>query len=106
MEKFKSFLTEQKGEKYKILVISSKPKESEMFHTAERFAEEGKAAGHKVYIVQVESAYIRYEDDAYYVHNSDDKKKCSKRTIVNYILGSVVIGILFLVNDYILISYF
>ena len=48
MEKFKSFLTEQKGEKYKILVISSKPKESEMFHTAERFVEEGKLSGHKV----------------------------------------------------------
>ena len=40
------------------------------------------------------------------LHNSEDKKKCSKGTIVNYILGSVVIGILFLVNDYILISYF
>ena len=48
MEKFKSFLTEQKGEKYKILVISSKPKESEMFHTAKRFVEEGKLSGHKV----------------------------------------------------------
>ena len=91
MEKFKSFLTEQKGEKYKILVISSKPKESEMFHTAERFAEEGKAAGHKVYIVQVESAYIRYEDDAYYVHNSDDKKgfEISASDTVAFVRGSV-----------------
>ena len=91
MEKFKSFLEEQKGEKYKILVISSKPKESEMFHTAERFAEEGKAAGHKVYIVQVESAYIRFEDGAYYVHNSDDKKgfEISASDTVAFVRGSV-----------------
>ena len=91
MEKFKSFLTEQKGEKYKILVISSKPKESEMFHTAERFVEEGKATGNEVYIVQVESAYIRYEDGAYYVHNSDDKKgfEISASDTVAFVRGSV-----------------
>ena len=91
MEKFKSFLTEQKGEKYKILVISSKPKESEIFHTAERFVEEAKLSGHKVYIVKVESAYIRYEDNAYYVHNSDDKKgfEISASDTVAFVRGSV-----------------
>ncbi len=91
MDKFKSFLEEQKGEKYKILVISSKPKESEMFHTAKRFADEGKALGHKVYIVQVESAYIRFEDGAYYVHNVDDKKgfEISASDTVAFVRGSV-----------------
>ena len=91
MEKFKSFLTEQKGEKYKILVISSKPKESEMFHTAERFVEEGKLSGHKVYIVKVESAYIRYEDNAYYIHNIDDKEgfEISASDTVAFVRGSV-----------------
>ena len=91
MDKFKSFLEEQKGEKYKILVISSKPKESEMFHTATRFADEGKALGHEVYIVQVENAYIRFEDGAYYVHNAGDKKgfEISANDTVAFVRGSV-----------------
>ena len=40
------------------------------------------------------------------LRNSEDKKGCAKKTIAKYILGSVFIGILLLVNDYILISYF
>ena len=56
IKQFESFLKEATQEKkYKILVISSEPKESKMFHTAERFAKEGKAEGHKVYIVKVEN---------------------------------------------------
>ena len=91
MEKFKSFLEEQKGEKYKVLVISSEPEKDKMHRTARRFLEEGKKTGHKVYIVKVEGAYIRYEEDAYYVHNSDDKEgfQISSTDTVAFVRGQV-----------------
>ena len=33
MEKFKSFTTEQKEDKYRILVVSSEPDNQKLFHT-------------------------------------------------------------------------
>ena len=65
MEKFKTFITEAKEEKYRILVISAEPDNKELFHTAQRFVDEGKKAGHQVYVVKVEGAIISYDDDAY-----------------------------------------
>ena len=53
MEKFKTFITEAKEEKYRILVISAEPDNKELFHTAQRFVDEGKKAGHQVYVVKV-----------------------------------------------------
>ena len=92
IKQFESFLKEATQEKkYKILVISSEPKESKMFHTAESFVKEGKAEGHKVYIVKVENAYIRFEDGAYYVHNVGDEKgfEISASDTVAFVRGSV-----------------
>ena len=79
MEKFKSFITEEKDEKYRILVVSSgalrsvNKKVVPKFHTAKRFEEEAKKAGHEIYILQVESAYITFEDGIYKIYNKDDK---------------------------------
>jgi ribosomal protein S6--L-glutamate ligase len=72
MEKFKSFITEQKEEKYRILVISSESNNDKMFHTAQRVTDEAKKSGHDVYVVKVEGAIILY-DDGYKIYNSDDK---------------------------------
>ncbi len=58
MEKFKSFITEAKVEKYRILVISAEPDNSKLFHTAKRVTDEAKKAGHKVYVVKVEGAIV------------------------------------------------
>ena len=63
-------------EKYRILVVSSSNKagETSMFHTARRFNEEAEKAGHIVYILEVESAYIEYENGVYKIYNADDEE--------------------------------
>ena len=87
MENFKSFITEEKRDSYRILVVSSggikmsetarkalnKKGKVLKFHTAKRFEEEAKKAGHKVYILQVETAYITFENGIYKIYNKDDK---------------------------------
>ena len=40
MEKFKSFITEAKEDKYRILVVSAGLNKDSMYHTAKRFIEE------------------------------------------------------------------
>ena len=72
MEKFKSFITEAKEDKYRILVISAEPDNSKLFHTAQRVTDEAKKAGHEVYVVKVEGAIISY-DNGYKIYNADDK---------------------------------
>ena len=96
MEKFKSFITEEKEEKYRILVISSgalrskNKKEVPKFHTAKRFEEEAKKAGHDVYILQVETAYVTFEDGIYKVYNKDDKAGFEiNRDTVAFVRGTV-----------------
>lgn len=88
MENFKSFITEAKEDKYRILVVSSgalrsseaarrvlaKKGKVPKFHTAKRFEEEAKKTGHEIYILQVETAYITFEDGIYKIYNKDDKE--------------------------------
>ena len=92
MEKFKSFITEAKDEKYRVLVISGQPTKGGLFHTAKRFVEEAKKAGHECYVAYP-TAYIRYEDDAFYIHNTDDKKgfEISSLDTVAFVRRSVTI---------------
>ena len=79
MEKFKSFITEAKEDKYRILVVSSgalrSPSKTEapIYHTAGRFKEEAEKAGHEVYVLQIETAYITFENGVYKIYNKDDK---------------------------------
>jgi len=72
MEQFKSFITEQKDEKYKVVVISAEPDNNKLFHTAQRIVDEAKKSGHEVYVVKVEGAIITY-DNGYKIFNADDK---------------------------------
>jgi ribosomal protein S6--L-glutamate ligase len=91
MEKFKSFITEAKEDKYRILVISSEtaPGKKPLHRTARRFVDEAKIAGHDIYIVQVEGAIITY-DDGYKIFNADDKDgfEIDKETVA-IVRGSV-----------------
>ena len=91
MEKFKSFITEAKEDKYRILVVSAEPDKKELFHTAQRFVDEGKKSGHQVYVVKVEGAIIGYDDGVYKVYNSDDKEgfEISSSDTVAIVRGSV-----------------
>ena len=72
MENFKSFITEAKEDKYRILVISAEPNNNKLFHTAQRVTDEAKKSGHEVYVVKVEGAIISY-DNGYKIFNADDE---------------------------------
>tara|TARA_Y100000296_G_scaffold83956_1_gene116083 strand:- start:65 stop:1438 length:1374 start_codon:yes stop_codon:yes gene_type:complete len=91
MEKFKTFITEAKEDKYRILVVSAEPDKKELFHTAQRFVDEGKKSGHQVYVVKVEGANIDYEDGVYKIYNADDTEgfEISSSDTVVVVRGSV-----------------
>jgi len=91
LEKFKSFITEAKEEKYRILVVSAEPDNNELFHTAQRFVDEGKKSGHQVYVVKVEGAIISYDDGIYKIYNVDDTEgfEISSSDTVAIVRGSV-----------------
>ena len=72
MENFKTFITEAKEDKYRILVISAEPNNNKLFHTAQRVTDEAKKSGHEVYVVKVEGAIISY-DNGYKIFNADDE---------------------------------
>ena len=89
MEQFKSFITEEKYEKYKVVVISAEPDNNKLFHTAQRIVDEAKKSGHEVYVVKVEGAIISYDDD-YKIYNSHDKDGFAiNRDTVAIVRGSV-----------------
>ena len=91
MDQFKSFITEEKRDNYRILVISSEtaPGKKPLHRTARRFVDEAKRAGHDIYIVQVEGAIITY-DNGYKIFNADDKDgfEIDKETVA-IVRGSV-----------------
>ena len=91
MEKFKTFITEAKSEKYRILVVSAEPNKKEFIHTAQRFVDEGKKSGHQVYVVKVEGAIISYDDGVYKIYNTDDKEgfEVSSSDTIAIVRGSV-----------------
>ena len=72
MEQFKSFITEEKSEDYKLLLLTKEgsSKESEYFHTAGRFLEESKKLSIPAYSLFVESGKIS-DGKAY---NADDEE--------------------------------
>ena len=74
MENFKSFITEAKEEKYRILVISAEtaPGKKPLHRTARRFVEESKKTGNDIYVVRVEGAIITY-DNGYKIFNANDE---------------------------------
>jgi ribosomal protein S6--L-glutamate ligase len=90
---------EKKEEKYRILVVSSGALKSSsdakgkapIFHTAKRFKDEAEKTGHDVYILQVESAYIEYEDGVYKIYNADDKEgfEINSTNTVAFVRGTV-----------------
>ena len=73
MEKFKSFITEQKDiEKYRVLVISTE--HGSKAKTAERLEDEAKKLGIESYTVKMNGTYIKYDNNKYTIHKDDDEK--------------------------------
>ena len=76
MEKFKTFITEAKEEKYKVVVLTRKPKdnpEQNLLVTASKFEKAAKSLGMESYIVFIEGAYITLDDNVRRIHNADDE---------------------------------
>ena len=77
MEQFKSFITEQKNKKYKVVVLTRKPKDNpkqNLLVTASKFQKAAKSLGMESYVVFIEGAYITLDDNVRRIHNSDDDK--------------------------------
>ena len=89
MEQFKSFITEEKSEDYKLLLLTKEgsSKESEYFHTAGRFLEESKKLSIPAYSLFVESGKIS-DGKAY---NADDEEgfEISADDTIAIVRGSV-----------------
>ena len=71
MEKFKSFITEEK-KPYKLLVVSTRPNKKRMYHTTQRLMDESKKRNIDAYALFAESANIDSVNNQ--VWNSGEKK--------------------------------
>ena len=87
LSKFSDF-DDRNKEKYRVLILSNRPDESELFHTTKRFAEESKKQKMASYILFVESCKI-VDGRA---HNDDDPDgfEISSKDTVAFIRGSVL----------------
>ena len=72
MEQFKSFITEQKDEKYRLVIVSNKPDKNEHFHTTQRLLDEAKKLKIPAYALMAESANIA---DGQIWNSGDEKNK-------------------------------
>ena len=72
MEQFKSFITEAKDEKYRVLVISTEKGEKAI--TAKRMKEEADKLGYPIYVAGMDGTYTKFENDVRTIHTSDDDK--------------------------------
>ena len=72
MEQFKSFITEQKDEKYRVLVISAEKGDKAI--TAKRMEEEATKLGYPIYVAGMDGTYTKFENNVRTVHTTDDEK--------------------------------
>ena len=72
MENFKSFITEQKDEKYKVVVISAE--HGEKAKTAERIKAEASELNFPHYIAPMDGTYTKFENGVRTIHKADDEK--------------------------------
>ena len=72
MQKFKSFITEAKEEKYKVVVISAEQGEKAV--TAKRMKEEADKLNYPVYVVPMDGTYTKFENGVRTIHEADDDK--------------------------------
>ena len=72
MEKFKSFITEEKNEDYRIVVLSVEHGDNAI--TAKRIKEEADKLKLPNYIVSIDGTHISYNNGTYTIHELDDDK--------------------------------
>ena len=77
MEKFKSFITEAKEEKYKVVVLTRKPDDypnHKSLLTSAKFEKSAKALELDFYMCFINGAYLSFENELRRIHNADDDK--------------------------------
>ena len=72
MEKFKSFITEEKEEDYKVVVLSVEHGDNAI--TAKRIKEESGKLKLSHYVINMDGAYISYDNGVYKIYQLDDDK--------------------------------
>ena len=75
MEKFKSFITEEKKKKYKVVLLTRKPDDwpnHKSLLTSAKFEDAAKSLGLDFYMCFINGAYLSFENEVRRIHNSDD----------------------------------
>ena len=72
MEKFKSFITEAKEDRYRIVVISAELGEKAI--TAKRMKEESDNLNYPIYVAPMDGTYTKFENGVRTIHKDDDDK--------------------------------
>ena len=72
MEKFKSFITEAKEDRYRIVVISAELGEKAI--TAKRMKEESDKLNYPIYVAPMDGTYTKFENGVRTIHKDDDDK--------------------------------
>jgi len=71
---FKEYLTEEKHDKPRLVIITDEPEKAKTFHTADRLQEEAKKLGWDYYLYKLTGGYTSYEKGIRRVHNKEDDK--------------------------------
>ena len=75
MEKFKSFITEQKDEPYRILILSH-DEEDDPNITGEKLVEKAKSNGLEYYMMEMDGGYVSIDDNGQkFAHNWDKENE-------------------------------
>ena len=72
MEAFKSFISEEKNEKYKVVILTIK--DSDKSITAQKLAKEANRLNLMNTIINFDGATLRYDDGKYFIHSMGDEK--------------------------------
>ena len=72
MEQFKSFITEEKTEDYKVVILSVEHGDKAI--TANRMKEEANKLGLSHYIVGMDGSHIEFNNGTYTIHEVGDEK--------------------------------
>ena len=72
MEAFKSFISEAKDEKYRVVILTVEHGDKSI--TAKKLSKEATKLGLENIIIQFDGATLRYNDGSHFIHGMDDKK--------------------------------
>jgi len=72
LEAFKSFISEAKDEKYRVVILTVEHGDKSI--TAKKLSKEATKLGLENIIIQFDGATLRYNDGSHFIHGMDDKK--------------------------------